>query len=189
MRRRATAFLINARYAFRMTKPVLALRLAHAVVRSAALRQPRLRYVDFAVNYGCNLTCSHCFATTLTKRGKQRMMTVDDYRRVAREAMDLGAVNFSFQGGEPLLIRDLGSIIAACRPRRNVISVTTNGTLLNRERIVDLKRRGVDILTVSLDSSVAEEHVIDRHLSKTFDAAVLPVPWEEAFADRETRPA
>jgi MoaA/NifB/PqqE/SkfB family radical SAM enzyme len=85
-------------------------------------------------------------------------MTVDDYARVARECMQLGAVNFSFQGGEPLLFRNLGEIITACQPSRNVISVTTNGTLLTEERIAQLKRVGVDILTISLDSAIPEEH-------------------------------
>ena len=85
-------------------------------------------------------------------------MDVPDYARVARQAMALGAVNFSFQGGEPLMFKKLPHIIRACRPERNVISVTTNGTLLTEERVEELKRIGVDILTVSLDSGIAEEH-------------------------------
>lgn len=85
-------------------------------------------------------------------------MTVEDYARVAKECMQLGAVNFSFQGGEPLLFRNLGDIIVACQPARNVISVTTNGTLLTEDRVEHLKRVGVDILTISLDSAIAEEH-------------------------------
>lgn len=96
-------------------------------------------------------------------------MTVDDYARVARECMRLGAVNLSFQGGEPLLFRNLGDIIAACQPTCNVISVTTNGTLLNQDRVADLKRLGVDILTISLDSAIAEEHDRFRGVPGTFE--------------------
>ncbi len=172
---RAATFLINARYAFRPSKPRLLPRLANAVVRSSLPGPPRLRYVDFSIGYGCNLKCTHCFAATLTKRGKQRMMTPDDYRRVAREAMALGAVNFSFQGGEPLLIHDLEAVIAACEPRRNVISVTTNGTLLTSERIAELQQSGVDILTVSLDSSVPEEHDRFRGAAGTFALAMAGI--------------
>jgi len=102
-------------------------------------------------------------------------MTVDDYARVASECMSLGAVNFSFQGGEPLLFQGLGSIMAACHPTRNVISVTTNGTLLTPERVAELKRWGVDILTVSLDSAIADEHDRFRGVPGTFEKTMAGI--------------
>lgn len=148
---------LNFQYAFRPHKPRLTVRLAGAVLKSHIFGRPPLRYVDFSIDFACNLRCEHCFATALQQDGRQKM-TLDDYGRVARECMKLGAVNFSFQGGEPLLFRGLGDIIAACQPARNLISVTTNGTLLTEERVAWLKRLGVDILTVSLDSAIAEEH-------------------------------
>jgi MoaA/NifB/PqqE/SkfB family radical SAM enzyme len=167
-------YLVNFRYAFRPSKPLLTLRLANAVVRSSLLGQPRLRYVDFALDFKCNLHCEHCFATALAKpRG--RRMAVEDYRRVAREAMALGAVNFSFQGGEPLLLDDLGAIVSACAPERNVISVTTNGTLVTPERARRLRAMGVDILTVSLDSSIPEEHDRFRGVPGTFDRTMAGI--------------
>ena len=165
---RAAEFALNFKYAFRLHKPRLIVRLAGAVMRSYVLGRPPLRYVDFAIDFACNLRCEHCFATALQQRGR-RKMTVDDYARVARECMELGAVNFSFQGGEPLLFRKLGDIITACQPARNVISVTTNGTLLTEHRVVDLKRLGVDILTISLDSVIAEEHDRFRGVPGTFE--------------------
>jgi MoaA/NifB/PqqE/SkfB family radical SAM enzyme len=131
--------------------------MAEAVVRAHLPGPPRLRYVDFSVDFRCNLRCAHCFATSLQAPGR-RTMTPADYARVARQAMDLGAVNFSFQGGEPLMFGELPAILAACRPDRNLISVSTNGTLLDEARVRDLASWGVDILTVSLDSAVPAEH-------------------------------
>lgn len=148
---------LNFRYAFRPRKPILTARLAKAVLKSYLWGCPPLRYVDFAIGFACNLRCQHCFATALRQQGR-RTMAVADYARVARECMDLGTVNFSFQGGEPLLFKNLSDIIRACRPDRNVISVTTNGTLLTAERLAELKAWGVDILTISIDSAIAAEH-------------------------------
>ena len=181
-------FALNLRYALRPRKPLLTLRLAKAVLLAKAWRQaarlsqmvqagrlhPRLRYVDFAVDFACNLSCEHCFAAALKRPGRPQM-EVADYARVAREAMRLGAVNFSFQGGEPLLFPRLREVIAACRPARNVISVTTNGTLLSEERVAELRRWGVDILTVSLDSSVPEEHDRFRGRAGTFQATLAGI--------------
>jgi MoaA/NifB/PqqE/SkfB family radical SAM enzyme len=165
---------LNARVAFRPRKPLLTARLAATVLRTYAGRGPGLRYVDFAVDFACNLRCAHCFATALARPGSRRM-TAADYARVAREAMALGAVNFSFQGGEPLLCPDLDAFIRACRPDRNLISVTTNGTLLDKAAMRRLKGAGVDILTVSLDSSIPEEHDRFRGAPGTFDRTLAGI--------------
>ncbi len=160
-------FRLNFKYAFRLNKPFLIWRLIVAVIKSSVFGRPPLRYVDFAIDFACNLHCEHCFATALEQPGR-RKMTVNDYARVAKECMKLGTVNFSFQGGEPLLFQELRDIISACRPTRNVISVTTNGTLLTESRVKELKGWGVDILTISLDSAIDEEHDKFRGAAGTF---------------------
>lgn len=173
---RAAGFLLNVRYAFNPKKPLLVARLAKAVLTTMLTGVAPLRYVDFSITHACNLNCEHCFAKVLHAPGRQTM-TVADYGRVAAECMALGAVNFSFQGGEPLLSPDLEAIIKACRPERNVISVTTNGTLLTEELVKNLKRWGVDILTISVDSALPSEHDAFRGLpgalAKTLDGIDL----------------
>jgi MoaA/NifB/PqqE/SkfB family radical SAM enzyme len=167
---------MNLKYAFRPGKPALTARLASAVVQTNLLGGQRLRYVDFAVDFRCNLKCEHCFATAL-RHDEKRRMTPDDYGRVAEQAMRLGAVNFSFQGGEPLLFDKLPEIIKACRPHKNLISVTTNGTLLCEERINWLKAAGVDILTISLDSSDPAKHDKFRGLPGSFEKTVAGIKF------------
>jgi len=124
--------------------------------------------VDFAIGYDCNLKCEHCFATAL-RNDSRRRLTYLEHKKVVKEAMRLGAVNFSFQGGEPILYRELYEFIKNTYPSQNLISVTTNATLLNERNIRELKRCGVDILTISLDSAIAEEHDRFRGVQGTFD--------------------
>lgn len=144
------------------------LRLALTYFNILILKKNPLRYVDFNITSACNLNCQHCFATVF-KRNNRKKMQLEDYRRVMREANQLGAVNFSFQGGEPLLFLGLEEIIKAAAPYKNVISVTTNGTLLTLERAKKLRKIGVDIFTISLDSMNAEEHDSFRNKKGTFD--------------------
>ncbi|MFH1419136.1 MAG: radical SAM protein [Planctomycetota bacterium] len=167
-------FALNLKYSFRRHKPLLTMRLAAAVARAKLPGRPRLRYVDFATHFACNLKCEHCFAETLQSPNREHM-TIDDYARVARESMELGAVNFSFQGGEPLADKRLPEIIAACQPAKNVISVTTNGTLLSEKRVAELRRIGVDIVTVSLDSGSAYDHDRFRGRSGVHEAATVGI--------------
>lgn len=171
---RLNTILLNLRYAFRPHKPLLTLRLIGAVLRSWVLRKPPLRYVDFAVDFACNLRCEHCFAQALVDQDRPTM-SPDDYRNVAKQAMAMGTINFSFQGGEPLLCNRLPDIIRACSPDKNLISVTTNGTLLTLDRLDQLRRIGVDILTISLDSSIPEEHDAFRGVPGSFDRTVAGV--------------
>ncbi|MFH1996305.1 MAG: radical SAM protein, partial [Candidatus Omnitrophota bacterium] len=152
-------------------KPLLIARLVGNFLKIFILGLKPLRYVDFAVDYRCNLRCEHCFATTLEDNAR-RVITSDDFRRVANEAMRLGAVNFSFQGGEPTMLPKLSEFIKAASPCKNLISVTTNGTLLNEARVKELKGSGVDILTISLDSGIAQEHDSFRKMPGAFEKAL-----------------
>lgn len=164
-------YLLNFRYAFRIKKPVLILRLVYTFLGILFLKKKPLRYVDFAIGFVCNLKCEHCFATAL-QNDSRRTITPVEYREVVKQAMQLGAVNFSFQGGEPLLYPELLEFIKNSYPQSNLISVTTNGTLLDEQKIILLKKAGVDILTVSLDSGIAEEHDNFRGVKGTFDKAI-----------------
>jgi MoaA/NifB/PqqE/SkfB family radical SAM enzyme len=161
-------YILNFRYAFRPRKPLLFLRLVITYLGIIFLRRKPLRYVDLAIGYACNLKCEHCFATALEKKGR-RKITPTEYSVIVKQAMDLGAVNFSFQGGEPTMYSELLDFIKNTFPQRNLISVTTNATLLNEEKIKTFKKAGVDILTISLDSAVPEEHDKFRGVKGTFE--------------------
>ena len=159
---------MNFKYAFRPHKHIMMLRLALTYFNILVLKKNPLRYVDFNITSACNLNCQHCFATVF-KNNNRRKMQIEDYQRVMKQANRLGAVNFSFQGGEPLLYPQLEQLIEAAAPYKNVISVTTNGTLLSIEKAKKLKKIGVDIFTISLDSMNAEEHDSFRNQPGTFD--------------------
>lgn len=161
-------YFLNFRYSFRIKKPILILRLVFTYLSIIFLRRKPLRYVDLAIGYACNLKCEHCFATALQRRGRRKITPVE-YKEVVKQAMKLGAVNFSFQGGEPTLYPELTEFIKNTYPKRNLISVTTSGTLLDEQKILILKKVGVDILTVSLDSAVPEEHDRFRGVKGTFE--------------------
>ena len=174
---RAWKWWPSIRYAYRPRKPILFFRLVKGLFQTRVLRQIRLRYVDLALDFACNMHCEHCFATALKpdNTSKVHRMSIKDYRRVAKEAMAIGALNFSFQGGEPILIQNLSEYITTVSPRRNVISVTTNGSLLTAEKIRILKKQGVDILTISVDSAIPEEHDHFRNYPGAFDKAMKAI--------------
>lgn len=150
--------LAALKYGLVWRKPRFLARMGQFYLKSfvAPVRQP-LRYVDFAVDYACNLRCEHCFKTSL-ENSKRPKLTVEDYRRISRECLDLGAIHLSLQGGEATLVPNLQELIGAMSANRSLFSITTNGTTISPEMASNLYCWGVDQLNISIDSFVPEEH-------------------------------
>lgn len=138
-----------------------------------------IRSVDFAPLYACNLKCEHCFASNLAD-SKRKVMEAEDFMKVAIDARKMGAVHFAFQGGEPTLLPNLEELVKAVDPTQAIVSITTNATILDDERIKQLKKIGVDVLTVSLDSSIASEHDTFRGMKGAYEKALKTI--DEALA-------
>lgn len=167
---------LRFKYAFKIKKPLFLLRLIKNYLAIIIFKRQPLKLVDFAIDYGCNLKCDHCFATTLKKPAGHRRMQPEDYERVVKEAMRLGALDFDIQGGEVFLFPELlEKVIKACQPRKNLIAITTNATLLNEDNIEKIMKLGVDHITVSLDSFIASEHDKFRHVAGTFAKAMAAI--------------
>jgi GTP 3',8-cyclase len=103
----------------------------------------------------CNLRCSYCMPPEgLDWLPKPEVLTGDEVVRLVRIGVEtLGIREVRFTGGEPLLRRDLVSIIAATAALspRPEISLTTNGIGLDR-RAAALRDAGLDRINVSLDT-------------------------------------
>jgi len=113
-----------------------------------------LRNLRLSVTDRCNLRCEYC-------------MPEDDYVWLPREDvlhfeetsalvdvfLSLGVDKIRLTGGEPLLRRDLASLVRmiAAKPGLKDLALTTNGVLLAAQ-IDDLKAAGLGRLTVSLDT-------------------------------------
>ena len=103
----------------------------------------------------CNLRCAYCMPPEgLDWLPAPEVLTGDELVRLIRIGVEtLGIREVRFTGGEPLLRRDLVSVIAATAalsPRPD-ISLTTNGIGLDR-RAAALREAGVDRINVSLDT-------------------------------------
>jgi len=151
--------MLKIRYGLRILKPRLWLRVIKSNIKFL-FRRGHLRYANIGYDYRCNFKCQHCFADNFRK-GHRHLMTVEEHKRFAEQAMKLGVWDFAFQGGEPFLPENfmfLKEIIPVYQPDRNLVSVVTNGMFVSKEKLLELKELGVDILTVSIDSGIEEEH-------------------------------
>lgn len=84
---------------------------------------------------------------------RDEILTYEEIARLARVFAGLGVQKLRLTGGEPLLRRDLPDLIRMLRDIDGItdIALTTNGLLLPA-MAADLRRAGLDRVTISLDS-------------------------------------
>ena len=106
----------------------------------------------------CNLRCHYCMPQEeYVWLPREDLLTFEEIERLADFFAELGATRIRLTGGEPLLRRNLDTLIAglARKPWLDDLAITTNGVLL-AEAAPTLQAAGLRRLTVSLDTLRAD---------------------------------
>jgi len=149
--------------------PTMGPRIAGNMIK-ARLGRPVLRTLEASITDECPGSCPHCFAADrITGRP---LLSAREWQVVIDEAVELGAFIIQFSGGEPLVREDLAEMISMVPSNLAIAVLTTSAFGLDRKRMVELARAGLDVLIVSLDSDVAREHDAFRGLDGCFSQAV-----------------
>ncbi len=121
------------------------------------LQRP-IRDLRISVTDKCNFRCPYCmpaeiFGEKYEFLPKAEILTFEEITRLARIFADLGVTKIRVTGGEPLLRRDLETLIAKLSQINGIqdLTLTTNGYLL-ADKAQSLKDAGLHRLTVSLDA-------------------------------------
>jgi 12,18-didecarboxysiroheme deacetylase len=118
--------------------------------------------VVWNVTRACNLRCVHCYARAV-ERSLEKELSHEQGLALIDDLADFGVPVILFSGGEPLVRPDLVELAryAVGKGMRAVIS--TNGTLISRQKAEELKEIGLSYVGVSLDGM---EAVNDRFRGK-----------------------
>ncbi|MCD6096512.1 MAG: radical SAM protein, partial [Thermoprotei archaeon] len=107
------------------------------------------------VTYRCNLSCFFCHHEGAFP--ERELLDAKDYGFVAKVGVSLGITKYRITGGEPLIRKDIVDIVSEIAQVDGVedLSITTNGTLITRRLLEELKEAGLDRINISL-------HTLDR---------------------------
>jgi cyclic pyranopterin phosphate synthase len=114
----------------------------------------RLRNLRISVTDRCNLRCGYCMPEEeYVWLPREEILHFEEISRLADVFLTLGVDKIRLTGGEPLLRRDVASLVRllAAKPGVRDLAMTTNGVLL-AEHAVALKQAGLHRVTVSLDT-------------------------------------
>lgn len=139
---------------------------------------PALRLVAINLTWRCNLACAHCYLDAGSQAGGsgdelgtgEVCAVLDEIAACSDQAMVV------LTGGEPLLRRDLETIVGHGAERGLTMVIGSNGTALTEARVQALKRAGLAGAGISVDSLDAGRH--DRFRG-------LPGCWRKTMAGIE----
>lgn len=97
----------------------------------------------------CNARCIHCFTNAGEKASGE--LTTKQAFSVIDELVRHGIMGIAFSGGEPMIRDDFIEILQYSADRGMLISFTTNGVLLNLDKIIKITELQLKSVTISLD--------------------------------------
>lgn len=124
--------------------------------------------IALEITQSCNLRCKHCYLSAGLEHENE--LTFDEIKQALNELKAVDGISVAIGGGEPLMRKDCLPIIEHAASIGLLISIGTNGTLVDKEMAQALARLPIKI-QVSLDGATATTH--DKIRGKgNFDLAV-----------------
>lgn len=111
-------------------------------------------YLRVSVTDRCNFRCVYCMPEDgYPVSPKDEILTFEEMARLIHIAADLGMSKIRLTGGEPLIRKDLSSLVRKIREHPGItdLSCTTNAHLLE-DKADELRSAGLDRVNVSLDT-------------------------------------
>ena len=129
-------------------------------------KRPTPLFASYNVTGRCNMKCLFCewWKTDRPELPTKKALAAID------SVCSLGVPFFDLSGGEPLLRKDLSALAKRAASHGCMVSMNTNGTLLNENRLSEMANV-LDLVVVSLDGP-KEVHDKIRGVPGTFDKAV-----------------
>jgi len=150
---------------------------------------PPIQLVDMLITEDCNCRCDYCFIEGKRPKRMTEEIVKATVDFLLVKSTHLKRVEILFFGGEPLMAFDLirltvdyGRWRAACIGKDLAFSMTTNGTLLDEEKLAFLRKHRIKFL-LSIDGD-RETHNRHRKFADgrgTYDAIASKIPLMKAY--------
>ncbi len=118
-----------------------------------------LRDLRISVTDRCNFRCTYCMPREIFGRDfeflrRDELLSFEEIARLTQLFAQAGVEKIRLTGGEPLLRRDLESLVEMLAHVKGIrdLTMTTNGSLLTCEKAQALKDAGLNRISISLDS-------------------------------------
>ncbi|NJC95198.1 MAG: radical SAM protein, partial [Anaerolineae bacterium] len=124
-------------------------------------------YVKFKVFYGCNLKCEMC---NHWRETREPPVPAERFKEVITELAELGTKKVHLSGGEPMLRPQIPDFVEHASALGIKVTMTTNGTLIDKAKAKRLAEGGLRGVNISIDSPIRKMHEKIRGVAGSFKA-------------------
>ena len=103
------------------------------------------------VTMGCNMRCGHCGSSCAEPLPNE--LNTMEALELCNQIADLGLKWITLSGGEPLTRKDIPLLIRRLSEKGVSVNMITNGWLLNRSMVEQLKQSGIATVAISIDGT------------------------------------
>ncbi len=151
----------------------------------AAPELARPSKVTFITTELCNMRCRHCYSWKV--RDTRTLSSEVILDAVAELADWVGAYKLFLAGGEPTIRRDLADIVRTATDGGCLVSLATNGYLLDEKRTEALVTAGLGHVDVALDSLNPVVHDTFRGRKGAQERAVRAIEFFDYYRRKHDR--
>jgi MoaA/NifB/PqqE/SkfB family radical SAM enzyme len=112
-------------------------------------------YVKMKVVYGCNLKCEMC---NHRREKRESPVSAERFKEVIREFREMGTTKIHLSGGEPMLRPQIPAFVELASSVGVKVTMTTNGTLVDKIKAKRLVEGGLRGVKISIDSPIRKMH-------------------------------
>lgn len=120
------------------------------------------------LSYRCNMRCKHCF---VSKSEKDDVFYLH-HKEIIQKLYDQGLYMLFYTYGEPLFSERLYEVAEFANSKDICQVLMTNGSLINEETVFNLKKVGIGLVYVSIDSINATKHDKNRNSDGAWNQAI-----------------
>lgn len=107
----------------------------------------------FELSPVCNFSCRMCYVRKTRQEvacSPRGILTLDDWRKIAQELLEVGTLSILLTGGEPLLWPDFWTLYEELIDMGFQVSVNTNGSLIDEDALLRFRRRPPHHINITL---------------------------------------
>ncbi|MBU2701523.1 putative heme d1 biosynthesis radical SAM protein NirJ2 [Sporomusaceae bacterium BoRhaA] len=126
--------------------------------------------ISWNTTQACNLHCRHCYRDAGSKYADE--LTTAEGKKLLSEMARAGFKIIILSGGEPLMRPDIYELISHARSIGTRPVLGTNGVLITPDVAKRLKKAGLAVAGISLDSCDRDQHNHFRQSAMAWDSTV-----------------
>lgn len=125
----------------------------------------------------CNLDCEMCYVRLTREQVRQKggLRSTQEWIRIAEQMKEMGTLFVTLTGGEPLLYPGFQKLYLALRDMGMIVTVNTNGTLVNKDWVAFFAENPPRRINVTLYGANEETYRTLCHDQSGFEKACQAV--------------